>query len=139
MILSKGDRDLGVAFQAPPGSQASSRGEAKDSALLSSRDGYPLEPKSGLNGVKPPVEFGQRTRDCSLGHAGKEGPHLAMTGASRGFSRAVALVWGFSRGTTGSSGSLFYGASEVRPPCGWRGGARHCYRVMEAESGFKTR
>ena len=28
----------GVAFQAPPGSQASSRGEAKDSALLSSRD-----------------------------------------------------------------------------------------------------
>ena len=31
-----------------------------DSALLSSRDGYPLEPKSGLNGVKPPVEFGER-------------------------------------------------------------------------------
>ena len=29
---------LGVAFQGPPGSQASSRGEAKDSALLSSRD-----------------------------------------------------------------------------------------------------
>ena len=49
-----------------------------DSALLSSRDGYPLETKSGLNGVKPPVEFGERTRDCSLGHAGKEGPHLAM-------------------------------------------------------------
>ena len=31
-----------------------------DSALLSSRDGYPLEPKSGLNGVKPPVEFGKK-------------------------------------------------------------------------------
>ena len=31
-----------------------------DSALLSSRDGYPLEPKSGLNGVKPPVEFAKR-------------------------------------------------------------------------------
>ena len=31
-----------------------------DSALLSSRDGYPLEPKSGLNGVKPPVEFGEK-------------------------------------------------------------------------------
>ena len=60
-----------------------------DSALLSSRDGYPLEPKSGLNGVKPPVEFGERTRDCSLGHAGKEGPHLAMTGASRGFSQGA--------------------------------------------------
>ena len=37
-----------------------------DSALLSSRDGYPLEPKSGLNGVKPPVEFGERIRDCYL-------------------------------------------------------------------------
>ena len=43
-----------------------------DSALLSSRDGYPLEPKSGLNGVKPPVEFGERTRDWTPGHAGKE-------------------------------------------------------------------
>ena len=39
---SREGRDLGVAFQAPPGSQASSRGEAKDSALLSSRDAcYP--------------------------------------------------------------------------------------------------
>ena len=37
-FLSREDRDLGVAFQTPPGSQASSRGEAKDSALLSSRD-----------------------------------------------------------------------------------------------------
>ena len=33
-----------AAFQAPPGSQASSRGEAKDSALLSSRDAGLLEP-----------------------------------------------------------------------------------------------
>ena len=34
----------GVAFQAPPGSQASARGEAKDSARLSSRDAGLLEP-----------------------------------------------------------------------------------------------
>ena len=44
MFLSREGRDLGVAFQAPPGSQASSRGEAKDSALLSSRDAGLLEP-----------------------------------------------------------------------------------------------
>ena len=44
MILSRGDRDLGVALQTPPGSQASSRGEAKDSAVLLSRDAYLLEP-----------------------------------------------------------------------------------------------
>ena len=44
MFLSRDDRDIGVAFQTQPGSQASSRGEAKDSALLSSRYGYLLEP-----------------------------------------------------------------------------------------------
>ena len=47
-------------------------------------------PMSGLKGVKRPVVFVERTRDCSLGHAGKEGPHLAMTGASRGFSHGKA-------------------------------------------------
>ena len=30
------------------------------------------------------------------GHAGKEGPHLEMSVASRGFSRAAAPVWGVS-------------------------------------------
>ena len=63
----------------------------------------PLQhPKSGLNGVKPPVDFGERILDCSLGHAGKEGPHLAMTGASRGFSQGAVPGWGFSRYRTGS-------------------------------------
>ena len=28
------------------------------------------------------MEIGERTRDCSPGHAGKEGPHIVMTGAS---------------------------------------------------------
>ena len=39
---------LGDFYQAPPGSQASSRGEAKDSALLSSRDAGLLEPSERL-------------------------------------------------------------------------------------------
>ena len=34
-----------------PGSQASSRGEAKDSALLSSRDGHLLEPTLWPKGI----------------------------------------------------------------------------------------
>ena len=42
------------------------------------------------------VEFGESTRDCSPGHAGKEGPHLAMLGESRGFSGAAVPVRGFS-------------------------------------------
>ena len=39
---------------------------------------------------------GERTRDWTPGHAGKESPHLEMTVASRGFSRAAAPVWGVS-------------------------------------------
>ena len=46
--------------------------------------------------MKGGVEFGERTRDCSPGQAGKEGPHLAMTGASHGFPQAAAPVGVFS-------------------------------------------
>ena len=63
------------------------------------------------------------------GHAGKEGPQLARTGASQGFPRAAAPVGVFSRGTTRISGSLSCGAREVRSPCAWRGGARPGSRV----------
>ena len=42
-------------------------------------------PSRRLKGVQPPLPFGERTRDCSPGHAGKEGPQLARTGASQGF------------------------------------------------------
>ena len=68
----------------------------------------------GLKGVKPPEAFGERSRDWSLGHAGDEGPHLSMTGESRGCSRAAAPVCGFSRGTTARSVSLSWGAREVQ-------------------------
>ena len=44
IFLSREGRDLGVAFHTHPGSQASSRGEAKDSTLFSSRDRYLLQP-----------------------------------------------------------------------------------------------
>ena len=43
MFLSRGDRDLRFTYQTHPRSQASPRGEGKDSTLLSSRDGYVLE------------------------------------------------------------------------------------------------
>ena len=66
--------------------------EGKQRTPLSSQVAtrFSWSPLSGLKGVKPPVEFGERTRDCSPGHAGKEGHHLVMKGASRGFSRAAA-------------------------------------------------
>src|SRR5574337_1095942 len=105
------------------GDRHSSRVEAKNPALLSNRDGYLLELTGGLKGVKPPEAFGERPRDWSLGHAGDEGPHLSMTGESRGCSRAAAPVCGLSRGTTARSVSLSWGAREVGSPCEWRGGA----------------
>ena len=71
----------------------------------------------GLKGVKSPEAFGERSQDWSLGHAGDEGPHLAMTGESRGGSRAAAPGCGFSRGTTARSVSLSWGAREVGSPC----------------------
>ena len=39
-------------------------GEAKNSALLLSPNGYLLSPQSGLKGVRPPVEFEERPRDA---------------------------------------------------------------------------
>ena len=135
---SREGRDLGVAFQAPPGSQASSRGKPR--TPLSSRVATRVSwsPLSGLKGVQPPLSFGERTRDSSPGHAGKEGPQLARTGAFQGFPRAAAPVGVFSRGTTRISGSLSCGTRDVRSPCAWRGGAWHGSRVMVGESRLKT-
>ena len=50
----------------------------------------------GLKGFKPPEAFGERSPGWPLGHAGGEGPHLAMTGESRCGSRAAAPGCGFS-------------------------------------------
>ena len=52
MLVPRGDRDLGVAYQTHPGNQASSRGEAKNSAVLLSRDGYLLEPTVCPKGIE---------------------------------------------------------------------------------------
>ena len=51
MFLSRGDRDLGVAFQTHLRSQAWYIGEAKNSALLSSPNGYLLEPTEWPKGT----------------------------------------------------------------------------------------
>ena len=105
--------------------------EGKPRTPLSSRVATRLSwsPLSGLKGVQPPLQFGDRTRDCSPGHAGKEGPLLARTGASQGFPRAAVPMGVFSRGTTRISGSLSCGAREVGSPGAWRGGARPGSRV----------
>ena len=95
MFLSREGRHLGVAFQDPPGCQASSRGEAKDSAVLPSRDADILEPPSGVSGVKPPLHFGERARDCAPGHAGKEVPSHRKDGGVSGVSSSCGARGGF--------------------------------------------
>ena len=64
MLVPRVDRDLGVAYQTHPGNQASSLGEAKDSALLSSRDGYLLEPTEWPKGTQ--ASYGVWREDSGL-------------------------------------------------------------------------
>ena len=116
MFLSRGDRDLGLAFQTHPGSQASSRVEAKKSALLSSCDGYLLEPIEWPKGSQASCgvwreDSGWLSRYCRKGR-----PSSRDDGGVSWFFPSSAPVWGFPRGSTGSSGSLSCGAREVRSP-----------------------
>ena len=89
--------------------------------------------------VKPPVEFGERTQDCSLGPAGKEGPHLVMTGESRGFIPAAVQRMEFFWSYDGELREPFMRPREVQSPFKLRGGAWNCSSVMAGESGVKTR
>ena len=122
-----------------PWSQPSSRGEAKDSALPSGPDRYLLEPTERPKESQASCGVWREDSVLLSMPGRKQVPHLVMTGAYRGFSRAAVPEWGFRRGTTGSSGKLSSGVREVRSPCAWRWGAGLCSRVMVGESGLKTR
>ena len=67
--------------------------EGKQRTALSSRARTRISwsPLSRLKGVQPTLQFGERTRDCSPGQAGKEGPQLARTGASQGTTLKTPL------------------------------------------------
>ena len=94
----------------------------------------PVQPSPTGLPFQPPLPFGERTRDCSPGHAGKEGPQLARTGvlgsAGQRWSQgslqaapclpadphlltALLTVTAPSRSTTPGS---FSGASVTPPP-----------------------
>ena len=87
--------------------------EEKQRTPLSSRVATCISwsPLSGLKGVRPPVEFGERTPDCSPEHAGKEGPHLTMTGPLVGFLKlwrqcgvSHEVRWGYQGASTVAPG-----------------------------------
>ena len=81
MFIPRGDRDLGLAYQTHPGNQASSRGEAKNSAVLLSRDGYVLEPTEWLKGSQ--TSSGVWTSSLASHPLGLLRPSLAHQGLSR--------------------------------------------------------
>ena len=102
-----------------PGESGLVSREAKDSALLSSRTGYFLDPTEWPKGSQSSCEVWREDQGLLSRSGRKEGPHLSLTGASCGFSRTVAPLWVFSRGTMGYSGSLLCGTREDSfPACG---------------------
>ena len=119
MFLSRGDTDPTVAFQTDPWSQASSRGGEKDSALLSSRDGYLLEPTEWPKGSQASfgvwrVYSGLLSRPCS-----KRRPSSRDNGG---------VSWVFSSCGT-SVGLLMRYNREIREPLMWRQGSQVSMRV----------
>ena len=131
--------------------------EAKDS--LSSRvvTGISWSPLSGLKIVKPPVEFGERIRDCSPGHAGKEGPHLAKTlgpcGLRQGFQASSCVgpgkpnlpfelrgkAEGCTRVTAGPKRPRLGVCPGLNSPLKGRQGSRGCIPDPPGESGLVSR
>ena len=107
MFLSSGDRVLRVAFKIHLGSQASSQVQAKNSTLLSSCNGYLLEPiecpkRSQASCGVLRVNSGLLSRPCRKRRASShdDGGILWV------FFRAVAGVWGshmLRQGTQGAS------------------------------------
>jgi len=66
----------------------------------------------------------------------RKGPHVALTGESRGLSRVAAGGLGSSAGTNGSSGSLSCFLREVKYLFELRGQAREYFGVTAGESGL---
>ena len=124
MFLSRGDTDPGIAFHTDQGSQVSSRGEGKDSALLSSRDGYILEPTEWPKGSQAScgvwrVDSGLLSRPCR-----KRRPSSRIDGdvswVFSSFGASVGLLTRYDR--------------ELRKPLVWRQGSQVSMRVSRGSA-----
>ena len=78
-------------------------------AIALDATGTSWSPLCGLKVVKPPVKFGERTWDCSPGHAGKDGPHLAIPVHQPQASSIVHRTW------TGKSQFSFQSQRKTMP------------------------
>ena len=135
VFLSSGERDLKVVFKLHPRNQAWSRVEAKNSAFLSSCDGYLLEPIEWPKGSQ--ASYGVLREDSGLLFR----PCRKRKASCRDdggiscffFFELWPDVWGFSRGTTGNSGILSCVPREVQSPFEVRRGAGDCTRVTAGQ------
>ena len=126
VFLSSGDRDLGVAFRIHLGSQASSRVEANNSTLLSSCDGYLLEPIEWPKGSQASCgvfreDSGLLSRPCRKRRASSHDD-----GGISWFFFELRRECGVSHEFTGNSGR----ASHVAP------GKSSLHSSLEEESGI---
>ena len=120
----KNDRMISVCFQGKPFNIMVIQAYAPTSSAKEAEVEWFYEDLQDVLESESPSVMSDSVRPHGLynpwnspGHAGKEGPQLARTGAPQGFPRAAAPVGVFSRGTTRISGSLSCGAREVRSPC----------------------
>ena len=124
MFVPRGDRDLGVAYQTHPGNQASSRGEAKNSAILLGRDWYLLEPTVCPKGSQASCgvwieDSGFLSRPCR-----KRRPSSRNDGG---------VSWVFSS-CSASVGFLMRYYGELREPLLWRQGSQVSMRVSRGSA-----
>ena len=124
MFLSRGDRDLQFTYQTHPRSQASPRGEGKDSALLSSRDRYLLEPIEWPKGSKASCEVWRKDQGLLSRSGRKRCPQSRDDGG---------VSWVFP--SCGASvGFLTRYDGELREPLVWRQGSQVSMRVARGNA-----
>ena len=128
MFLSSGDRDLGVAFKVHLGSQASSRVEAKNSALLWSCDGYLLEPFEWPKGS-------QASYGVLRGNSGLLSRLCRKRRASSHDDNDGGMPW-FSRVVAGSLAFLSSYDGELREPLVLSQGSPVSIRVARGSVGL---
>jgi len=123
MFLSRGDRDLGVTFQTHPGSQVSSREEGKNSALLSSCDGYLLEHPEWPKGSQASCGVWREDSVWLSRPCRKRRPSSRDDGDSSWFSSSCGASVGFPTKYNG----------ELREPLVWRQGSQVSHASGEGE------
>ena len=124
IVLSREDKDLGIALQTPPGSQASPRGEAKDCALLSSRDADLLEPTESPQG-NPSYSSVWREDSGLLSRPGrKRSPSAREDGGVSGVSSSCGACGGF----------LPRHDEDLREPLVRRQGSQVCMREVRGSA-----